>query len=561
MASALRRSANHFLKRRILPVAYRGNSSDANILKSNLKDIKVPNLTIDEYVWQNLDRWPDKTSTVCAFTGHGYTYAQTHRMSVCFAASLRTKLKLQDGDKVAVILPNIPEYPCTALGIIEAGCVPATMNPAYTAVDLKPLFEIAECKAVVTTKLSYPNVKAALIEMQQNIPVILVDNENLPEGTIKFAEFAEDFAIDTNCLKTVKRSPKDIGILPYSSGTTGLPKAVALTHNSIIALHEMMFDPSAVSVPETTDSHQSVIPAVLPFFHIFGLNIVMLNLMSRGVKLVTLPSFKPEVFLETIVKYRVRDLYVVPPIAMFLAKHPAVTPAHMESVREVISGAAALPAADAETIVSKNNKIQIRQGYGMTETSGAISVLLRGQPNNHASVGSVFGSCRIRVVDPNTGENVGVGKEGELWLSGPNIMQGYYRNQQATDEVMDNGWFKSGDIGKYDENGLVYLTDRIKELIKVKGFQVAPAELEAILLTHPAVADCAIMGIPDAMSGEVPKAFVVTKPGKSLADEEVMQYVNTKVISYKNIKKVQFIDTIPKSPAGKILKKELKKYC
>ncbi|XP_034832838.1 uncharacterized protein [Maniola hyperantus] len=548
--------------KQLLPLS-RHKSTEVNILKSVYQEVEgVNHITVNDFAWQNLDRWPDKTLTVCAATGHGYTYAQTHRMSISFAASLLLKLKLRNDDKVAVILPNVPEYPCVALGILEAGCIASMMNPAYTAHELKVQLELIECKAIVSSKLSYPNIIEALKELKLNIPVILIDNDSLPEGTIKFAEFAEDLGIDTDCLKKVKRSTNDVAILPFSSGTTGFPKGVVLTHKSVNAMNKMIFDPKIIAVDEASATHQSVLPAVLPFFHIFGFNLLMMNLMGRGAKLVTLPVFKPDLFLEAIVKFKAQHLYIVPPMAVFLGKHPAVTPRHLETLKDIVCGAAPVSKSDAEAILAKKKGLIFRQGYGLTETNGGISVG-HNKDTNHAAVGHNFAGSEVKIADLNTQEALGSGKEGEIWYRGPNLMSGYYKNEAATREVLtDDGWYKTGDIGKYDDNGYLYVTDRLKELIKVKGFQVPPAELEMILRTHPKILDCAVLGIPDPISGEVPKAFVVTQSGQTAKSEEILEYVNSKVVAFKRIKDVQFVDTIPKNAAGKILRKDLKaKYC
>lgn len=540
----------------------RQKTVEKNILTSVYKDIPVTNMTINDFVWQNLDRWPDKTATVCALTGHGYTYAQTHRMSVTFAASLRSKLKLKNDDKVAVILPNLPEYPCTLLGILQAGCVASMMNPVYTSHELKRQLELIDCKAIVSSKISYANIKQALDELKVNVPIILVDNEGLPEGAIKFAELAEDFNVDIDCLKSVQRGPKDVAILPFSSGTTGFPKAVVLDHGGVVALNQMIIDPEIVVIEETTATHQSVLPAILPFFHIFGFNSLMMNQMAQGVKLVTMPYFKPDLFLQTIVKYKAEVLFIVPPMVVFLGKHPAVKPEHLAAVKGMISGAAPLSAADAAAVLEKNKNIIFRQGYGLTETNGAVTVG-RNDDTNHAAVGHVLGSCEVKVADLNTQEALGAGQEGEIWCRGPNLMSGYYLDEKSTREVMtEDGWYKTGDIGKYDENKYLYVTDRLKELIKVKGFQVPPAELETVIRTHSKVLDCAVLGIPDPVTGEVPKAFIVPQQGQTLDADELLEYVNSKVAVFKKIKEVQFVEEIPKNSAGKILRKQLKeKYC
>ncbi|XP_045499624.1 4-coumarate--CoA ligase 1-like [Colias croceus] len=563
MASTLRRTVSQAInKRNIYFSSILQQSTDSKILKSVFKNVEDTNYTVNEFVWQNLDRWPDKTFTVCATTGHGYTYAQTYRMSITFAASLRTKLKLKNDDTVAIILPNVPEYPCITLGILEAGCVISMMNPAYNAHELKRQLEQIKCKAIVASKISYANISEALSAMNKNLPVILIDHDSLPEGTIKFAEFANDLNVDIDCLKSVKRSPKDVAIMPFSSGTTGFPKAVVCTHKSVVSFNKAILDPNIVAIEEASANYQSVLPGILPFFHIFGFNALMLNLMCVGVKLVTLSSFKPEVFLETIVRHRAQHMYAVPPMIIFLGKHSAVTPAHVQSLKTIVCGAASLARSDAEALLKKNRNINFRQGYGLTETNGGISVGKKGD-NNHAAVGHVFGSCEVKIADLQTQEALGPNEEGEIWVRGPIMMQGYYENDAANKEVFtEDGWFKTGDIGKYDDDKYLYITDRLKELIKVKGFQVPPAELETILRMHPKVLDCAVIGIKDDITGEAPKAFIVTQPKQTLDPKEILEFVNKQVVAFKNIKEVQFIDSIPKNPAGKILRKDLKaKYC
>ncbi|XP_049875372.1 uncharacterized protein LOC126373310 [Pectinophora gossypiella] len=565
MANTLRRSAFLITKRQKFAAAtsFRQSSSDSekNIVKSPFKSVPENNYTVNDFVWLNLDRWPDKTAMVCAVTGRGYTYAQTHKMTTTFAASLRTKLKLKDNDKVAVILPNIPEYPSALLGILQAGCIASMMNPIYTADELQRQLELIDCNAVVASKISYPNIKAALDALQKKIPIILTDKEALPEGTIKFSELAQDEHINTDCLKSVKRRPDDVAVLPFSSGTTGFPKGVVLTHSSVVAANFCISDPDIIAIKETTANYQSVLPAILPFFHIFGFNALMLNQMHLGCKLVSMPYFKPELFLQTIAGHKANVLFIVPPMVLFLGKHPAVTPAHLESVHGIICGAAPCSEDDAAAVINKNKNISFRQGYGLTETNAAISV---GHKNDtvHSAVGHVMGSNELKIVDIDTQQALPAGQEGEIWFRGPLLMSGYFKNEEATREVMQDGWFKTGDIGKVDDTGRLYVTERLKELIKVKGFQVAPAELETVIRTHPTILDCAVLGVPDPINGEAPKAFVVPKPGQKLDIKEVLDFVNKKVAEFKKVKEVQIVEEIPKSVAGKILRKDLKaKYC
>ncbi|XP_026332499.1 4-coumarate--CoA ligase 1-like isoform X2 [Hyposmocoma kahamanoa] len=567
MATTLRRSALQFIRKHTVAVnsvAVRHKSSKSEekyLLTSVYKDVQVTNDLISDFVWQNLDRWPEKTATVCALTGRGYTYAQSHKMSLIFAAALRTKLKLKDGDKVAVILPNMPEYPSALLGVLQAGCIASMMNHAYTAYELQKQLQTVPCEVIITSKVSYPNIKEALNALKLNTPVIMLDNDSVPEGTIKFEELAGDLNTDIDVLKSVKRNADDVAVLPFSSGTTGLPKGVVLTHKCVVAENRMIADPEVVAIKETTATYQSVLPAILPFFHIFGFNALMLNQMHLGCKLVTMPYFKPDLFLQTIVSHKAHVLFIVPPMAIFLGKHPAVTPKHLESLHGLICGAAPLSESDIAAVIQKNKNINFRQGYGLTETNGGTSVGKRND-TNHSSVGHVFGSCQVKIADIKTQEALGPNQEGEIWVRGPLLMREYYNNEAATKEVMQDGWFKTGDVGKYDDKKYLYVTDRLKELIKVKGFQVPPAELETVVRTHPKVLDCAVLGIPDPISGEAPKAFIVLQPGQNVDPKEILNYVNSKVADFKNLKDVQVIEEIPKNPAGKILRKNLKeKYC
>ncbi|XP_013184562.2 uncharacterized protein LOC106130295 [Amyelois transitella] len=562
---SLRRAVLQIIKKQgvatTVSIRHGSSSTESNILKSVYRDIPMTNETLCDFVWQNLDRWPDKTATVCGITGRGFTYAQTHRMTMSFAASLRTKLKLREGDNVAVILPNVPEYPCVVLGALQAGCVVSPMNPLYTPEELRHQLKLIDCKAVVTSQVTYANVSESLKQINFKIPIILVDN-SVPEGTIKFAEFAEDLSVDTECLKTVKMTADDVACIPFSSGTSGFPKGVELTHRSAVAANKMISMPEVVAVVETTATQQSAFTAVIPFFHIFGFNVQMLNQLYLGCKIVTLPFFKPEVYIKTIATYKTDALFLVPPIAVFLGKHPMVTPEHLSPVRCIISGAAPLAKEDAEAVLRKSKNLNFRQGYGLTETSSCISIG-DNKDTNHASVGHVMSRGEVKIADFDTQKALGPGEEGEIWFRGPNVMKGYYKNEEATkQDFTEDGWYKTGDIGKYDERKYLYVTDRLKELIKVKGFQVAPAELETIVRLHPKVADCAVLGVPDGKTGEVPKAFFVPYPGQEVKPEEVMEFVNGKVSSFKQLKHAQLVQEIPKNAAGKILKRVLKdKYC
>jgi 4-coumarate--CoA ligase len=343
--------------------------------------------------------------------------------------------------------------------------------------------------------------------------------------------------------------PHDTVVLPYSSGTTGLPKGVMLTHRNCagnIAQVNAMFP---------FEEHDVII-AVLPFFHIYGMQVIMNSGLRVGATLVTMPRFDLVGFLQAVQEHKVTVAYLVPPIVLALAKQPIVSDYDLSSLRVVMSGAAPLGAELADEAAARIGA-SVFQGYGMTELS-PVTHLCPLDDARAGSIGVLVPNCEARLVDPD-GVDVEPGGEGELWVRGPMVMTGYLNNPTATAETIDaDGWLHTGDVARVDADGHFTIVDRVKELIKYKGFQVPPAELEALLVTHPAVADVAVIPVPDEAAGEIPKAFVVRKPGAEATAEELMAFVAEHVSSYKQVRQIEFIDEIPKSASGKILRRILR---
>ena len=339
-------------------------------------------------------------------------------------------------------------------------------------------------------------------------------------------------------------------VLPYSSGTTGLPKGVMLTHRNLVA--NLCQCESAI--PYDQDSSGL---AALPFFHIYGMQVLMNGLLANGCTVISMPRFDLVQALELIQEHRITHFFAVPPMILALAKQPIIDQYDLSSLELVMSGAAPLGAELSEEAATRI-QCDVIQGYGMTELSPVSHMTPPGQ-YRPGSVGVTVPNSECRIVDPETGEDKAVGEEGELWIRGPMVMAGYLNNPKATEETIDNdGWLHTGDVAVIDEFEHVYIVDRVKELIKYKGFQVPPAELEALIISHPAVADVAVIGIPDDESGELPKAFVTLKPDMEVSEIEIRDFVAEKVATYKQIRMVEFIDEIPKSPSGKILRRFLR---
>jgi acyl-CoA synthetase (AMP-forming)/AMP-acid ligase II len=359
---------------------------------------------------------------------------------------------------------------------------------------------------------------------------------------------------------------EDLVTLPYSSGTTGLPKGVMLTHRNLVANVSQSRPLAGV------DEGNERIIAVLPFFHIYGLTVLMNQGLQWGGAVVTLPRFDLEQFLRVIQDQKITRAFVAPPIVLALAKHPLVDSFDLSSLRSVTSGAAPLDESLAQAAQDRLRKgapdgTSVGQGYGMTELSPVSHTTPEAGlepagagPTPKGTVGFALPNTECRLIDPATGEDAGPGERGELWVRGPQVMKGYLNNPQATAETLDaEGWLHTGDVAIVDDEGRYTVVDRVKELIKYKGYQVAPAELEAVLLGNPQIADAAVIGVQDADSGEeLPKAFVVRAPGSEITAEEVQAYAAQHLAPHKKIRLVEFIEAVPKSAAGKILRKDLK---
>jgi 4-coumarate--CoA ligase len=339
-------------------------------------------------------------------------------------------------------------------------------------------------------------------------------------------------------------------VLPYSSGTTGLSKGVMLTHRNLVSNIVQTIGPADLSESDT-------FIAVLPFFHIYGMQVLMNSGLRVGATIVTIPRFDLELFLQLHQDHGATRSFVAPPMVVALAKHPVVDSFDLSALTQIFSGAAPL---SAELALEAGQRVgcEVVQGYGMTEMS-PVSHLTPPGGYKPGSVGVTAPNTETMIVDPASGDALGVDHDGEVWVRGPQVMKGYLNNPVATAATIDaEGWLHTGDVGHIDGDGHLFIVDRLKELIKYKGFQVPPAELEALLLTHPAVADAAVVGAPDEEAGEIPVGFVALKPGHEVTTDEIIAFVAGQVASYKQVRRVTFVDQIPKSASGKILRRVLR---
>jgi acyl-CoA synthetase (AMP-forming)/AMP-acid ligase II len=343
-----------------------------------------------------------------------------------------------------------------------------------------------------------------------------------------------------------------VGLLPYSSGTTGLPKGVRLTHANLVTSVRQVSRGLRVTDRDT-------VAAVAPFAHIMGFLVTLAVPLCAGATVVTVPRFDPARLLELVERHRVTVLIGAPPMLRTLVTHPLAADADLSSLELVVCGGAALPAATQQALAARLPGATVGQAWGLTETTVGVSMPDRATGSVPGTVGRVIPNTELRVVDPGTGRDLGPGRPGELLARGPQVMAGYLHRPEATAAMVDpDGWLHTGDLGLVDGDGNVVIVDRLKELIKVSGHQVAPAELEGLLVTHPAVADAAVLGRADPDHGEVPVAVVVPRPGAGPDPEALAAWVAERVAPHKRLRAVRLADAIPRTPSGKLLRRALR---
>ncbi|MFJ6697209.1 4-coumarate--CoA ligase family protein [Streptomyces sp. NPDC091272] len=505
---------------------------------AEVADVRLP---IHEAVLGPAARYGDLPALVDGTNGTTLTYAQLDTYHRRLAAALAAS-GLRKGDVLALHSPNTIAYPAVFFAATRAGAAVTTVHPLSTAEEFAKQLRDSSARWIVTV--------APLLETARRAAEILVCDSAPGHRSVL------DLLACTDPEPRIDIDPlEDVAALPYSSGTTGVPKGVMLTHHSI-ATNIAQLHPFIPMAPGDR------VLAVLPFFHIYGLTALINIPLSHGATVVTLPRFELEQFLRTVQDQRINALYVAPPIVLALAKHPAVARYDLSSLEYVVSAAAPLDAHLAQACAARLGIRPVLQAYGMTELSPGTHVVPLDAANPPpGTVGKLLPRTEMRILSLETpGKDLGTGEEGEIAIRGPQRMKGYLGRPDETAAMIDaDGWVHTGDIGRVDAEGWLFVVDRVKELIKYKGYQVAPAELEALLLSHEGIADAAVIGVYDADGNEVPKAFVVRQAhAGNLTEADVMAYVAGRVAPYKKVRRVEFVDGVPRAASGKILRRELR---
>ena len=508
-------------------------------------DLPLSTTSVTERVFEGLTPRLDDVVLIDGVDGRKFTAGDVIDHVKRLAGGLREAGHVPQ-KPVALMAPNSPEYCIIFHAIAWAGGTITTLNPTYTAHEIRHQLRDSGAGLLITVPATLAVAKEALKELPEVQICVIGSADDDDSGDCQ--SLAELYGAAQEQQYPVDLDRHSVA-LPYSSGTTGLPKGVCLSHRSLSMNIDQTAKGAEFQAGETA-------AAFLPFFHIYGMTVLMNMHLACGGVLVTMPRFDLEVFLRICQDHRARRMWIVPPVALALAKHPLVDDYDLSALEQVFSGAAPMGNALSDAVASRFDCAML-QGYGMTELAPVSHITPLSTPRSGAS-GLAVPNTRCRIVSPETGADLPPGEEGELWIKGPQVMIGYLNNEQATkDTLTADGWLKTGDMAIIDADGYMFVVDRLKELIKYKGFQVAPAELEATLVAHPQIQDAAVIGQHDEEAGEIPVAFVVCQdPAPS--QEDIQAYVGSQLSHYKQLHRVTFVETIPKSPSGKILRRLLR---
>jgi acyl-CoA synthetase (AMP-forming)/AMP-acid ligase II len=512
--------------------------------------LDLPEMPYDHLLRLAAERAPDRPAII--FHNLRLTYREVVSMVNSLANGLR-KLGVEPGERICLFTPNRPEYTITLNAAATIGAVVTPMNPSYKEREIAYQLADSEANVILVYRDLVPVLRNVL--QQTTLPqlkhiIITGAGTAVPDEMPDARSFAQLLRESSpRRPDRVEINVDDLFALPYSSGTTGLPKGVMLSHRNLVSNHLQFVTAAGISSWDVT-------LIFLPLYHIYGV-LLTGSFLAVGATQVLLERFDPTRDLDLCEQHGVTWFFAVPPLILALAKTPDLS--KLKTVRYLMNAAAPLPLDPARKLHERTG-ITIVQGYGLTESSPDThfsppdSSLIRLE-----SVGLPVSNTEQKIMDIETGlRELPAGEDGEVVVRGPQVMQGYWNAPEETARALRDGWLYTGDIGHLDADGWLFVVDRKKEMIKYKAFSIAPAELEALLLEHPAVLDAAVIGVPDEEAGEVPKGFVVVRPGQQVTVEELIVFVNVKLAGYKQLHYLEFIDAIPKVPSGKILRRELK---
>lgn len=535
------------------------------------RSIDYPKVPIHVLLERSAQDFPDKPAII--FLGKKITYRELNRLVNKFAAALHN-LGIRRGDVIGLYLPNTPQFVIAYYGALKIGGVVTGVSPLLVERELEFQLSDSEAKAIVLLDALFPRFSKVWEKTEVKFVIVARLGEYMPSvkaflgKLLKKIPAAEipprpDVYFFKELVEKAPQQPpaveidpeEDLAVLQYTGGTTGLPKGAMLTHMNLIS--NAIGCSAWLKAKRGEDTGLSV----LPLFHIYGMTVAMNFTIYAGATMVLLPRFDVIEVLKSIQEYKVTLFPGVPTMYALIVDHPEAGKYDLRSVKFCISGAAPLPPEVQRKFMEMTGAVLV-EGYGLTEASPVTHCNPLDPTMKTVKIGSIgipWPDTDAKIVDVETGERgVPIGEVGELIVKGPQVMKGYWKRPEETKEVLRDGWLYTGDLGKMDEDGYFYITDRKKDLIKYKGYSVYPRELEDILYEHPAVKLAAVVGKPDPVSGEIPKAIIVLREGAMAAEEEIMKFVNERVAPYKAVREVEFRKELPMSMVGKVLKRVLK---
>ncbi|XP_066384192.1 4-coumarate--CoA ligase-like 4 [Miscanthus floridulus] len=531
-----------------------GYCAATRTFRSKRADVPLPaDADLDVVRFLASRRHAGVVALIDAATGRRVTFRDLWRAVEGAATALAAPpLSLRKGQVALILSPNSVHFPVAALATMSLGAVLTTANPLNTPSEIAK--QVADARPVVafTTRDLLPKLPLAGAALR----VVLLEPDRLPsDPSSVVATIGEISATPPDPTRRGDRrvTQDDPATLLYSSGTTGPSKGVVATHRSLISMVQIIMTRFRLEGSDKTEAFLCTVP----MFHVYGLVAFATGLLGCGATIVVLSKYELPEMLRSINEYGVTYLPLVPPILVAMLAHPKPLP--LGNLRKVLSGGAPLSKELIEGFKERYPQVEILQGYGLTESTAiGASTDSAEESRRYGTAGLLSPNTEAKIVDPETGEALPVNLTGELWIRGPYVMKGYFKNTEATQSTLTpDGWLKTGDLCYIDEDGYLFVVDRLKELIKYKGYQVPPAELEALLLTHPEIQDVAVIPFPDREVGQFPMAYVVRKKGSNLSEREVMEFVAKQVAPYKKVRKVAFVTEIPKNASGKILRKDL----
>jgi long-chain acyl-CoA synthetase len=521
--------------------------------------LTYPNVPLHELMQRVARRSPDRVAL--RFKDRTMTFGEFDEQSNRLANGL-ARLGLSAGDRIGIFVPNCFEFQVCFYAASKLGAVACPLNSAYKEREVVYQLNDAGASLLLTHLSLWPIVEAARSKLPLLRSIVVIGgapgggrrvappprNDGVASATIAFEELCDREHADP---PSVTVSPEWLLCLPYSSGTTGLPKGVMLTHRNLVANHIQFGSAGAL---DSTD----VLLVYVPMAHIYGVALMGIAMWS-GAQQILMERFDLPTVVDLIERHGVTWLHVVPPVLLALASSPDIDPARFRSLKFILNAAAPL-VPDVARRVERRLGVNVIQAYGLTEASpDTHHSPLQPDKIRLESVGVPVADTEHMVVDSETGDGpLPAGAVGEIVVRGPQVMQGYWNAPECTASALRDGWLYTGDIGWIDSDGYTFIVDRKKEMIKYKSFSIAPAELEAIVMQHPEVADCAVVGAADAEVGEVPKAFVVARAGGALDIETLSRFVAERVAGYKQVRRWEVVSSIPRTPSGKILRRMLK---